>query len=79
MSKEEEEFQRSKEKLEQFWREQFEKEKLTYEQLEEKLIKRTAELVDTKNKLSETIWNLREANDLLVQAQHKLKELQNDK
>ena len=69
----------SKEKLEQFWREQFGKEKLTYEQLEEKLIKRTAQLVDTQNKLGETIWNLREANDLLVQAQHKLKELQNDK
>ena len=69
----------SKEKLKQFWREQFEKEKLTYEQLEEKLIKRTAELVDTFNKLGETKWNLREANDLLAQAQHKLKELQNDK
>jgi len=60
------------------WQEALQEE-VSYQELEEKLIKRTVELVDTKNKLSETIWNLRESNDLLVQAQHKIKELQNDR
>jgi len=46
------------------------------ENYEAKYIKRTGQLMDTREKLNEVAGKLREANDLLFIAEQKIKELE---
>tara|TARA_E500000305_G_scaffold104493_1_gene100920 strand:+ start:650 stop:988 length:339 start_codon:yes stop_codon:yes gene_type:complete len=57
------------------WQEALQEE-VSYQELEEKLTKRTAQLVDTLNELSDTYGQLRESNELLVKVQNNLNELE---
>ena len=57
------------------WQEALQEE-VYYQELEEKLTKRTVQLVDTKNELSDTYRQLRESNELLVKVQNNLNELE---
>ena len=55
------------------WQEALQEE-VSYQELEEKYIKRTAELSIKKEQLSRTAWKLNEVNEILAQTQHKLEE-----
>lgn len=51
-------------------------EEVSYQELEAKYIKRTGQLMDTKDKLNQIANKLKEANDLLFIAEQKIKELE---